>query len=527
METAKDRKSATLRRDPVFHRIALFSQPLSALRFGHQLGVVISEQSLRFCLIKRSFSKTHVVDIRTYRPKMTGLDNWPNRISYMVEIIKDYLKEHDLPHIPINIALVSHDIGFRRLTLPEMPKAELSTAVMWEGSKLFPFSFDDCVVSYDIVHRFERDESNYLGINIIAANNAIVKEIYEQFHSERLVMGQINLLPNHLSNLIREDSLLRSFERNLILCLDEEESMAIFVHRGYLEFQQHFVTQPRVGNTEKSIANIEALSDELLSFLDLYNAQAETKSIDSIVLCGSFGGSEEIAQYFSEITRIPCRPLISMESYNSKGGELTPAELNDAVAAVATSLSPAYYHPLTPSDLQTAEDKMQLVWRIGTAAALSVFIAAALQLASYHTEVNLSTQLKGLKTEAVQLENSTGYQVYVALLEKLHRSEAELQQKDNKKESHYNILLKELSVTLPDYITMNSINLRQTDSSCVLDLDGKVILKDFSPEIVLAEYVETLGRSPFLENVKVLSFNKQRQGDNFALMFKLRMDVQV
>lgn len=527
METAKDRKSATLRRDPVFLRAAVFSQPLSVLRFGHQLGVVVSEQSLRFCLIKRSFNKVRVVDVKTFKPKMTGLDNWPNRISYMVEIIKDYLKERNLQHIPINIALVSHDIGFRRLTLPEMPKAELSAAVMWEGSKLFPFSFDDCVVSYDIVHRFERDESNYLGINIIAASSAIVKEIYDQFSSERLVMGQINLLPNHLSNLIREDSLLRGFERNLILCLDEEESMAIFMHRGYLEFQQHFVTQPRAGDTGTSIANLEALSDELLSFLDLYNAQAETKSIDSIILCGSFGGSEETAQYFGEITRIPCRPLISMESYSSKGGDLTPAELNDAVAAVATSLSPTYYHPLTPGELQTTEDKTQLIWRIGTVAALSLLTAAGLQLANYHTEITLSTQLNGLKTEAVQLENSTGYQVYVALLEKLRQSEADSQRIDKRKETHYNILLKELSLTLPDHITMNSISLRQSDSSCVLDLDGKVTLQDFSPEIVLAEYVETLERSPFLKNVEVLSHNKQRQGDNFALMFKLRMDVQV
>jgi hypothetical protein len=89
------------------------------------------------------------------------------------------------------------------------------------------------------------------------------------------------------------------------------------------------------------------------------------------------------------------------------------------------------------------------------------------------------------------------------------------------------VVLKEVSLSLPEYITLTAINLEEAGSGHELILEGYVRIREFSPEIVLAEYVETLNALPFFSGVTVSHHQKRPDRDKDDLTFQLKMDARV
>ncbi|MCP4567769.1 MAG: pilus assembly protein PilM, partial [FCB group bacterium] len=285
----------------------VFRQPAATNQFGPRLGVVISEQSVRLCLARGIGAKTTIIRVQSFpleSDNQAGPIEWINQAT---TIVIDFLQKQKRQRIPVNVGLLMRGVGFRRINLPDMPAAELSQAIAWEGNKLFPFDFSKCAVHYDIVGRIKNKSAANLDVNIIAADNEIINTLYSSFKSAGIKIGQVNFLPYHLSRLLLGHKGVKPDQRNLIIYLDGEQSLAVFVHNGYLEFFQQFVTQPKAaGEGQAGIANIDAIGEELTTFLDLYGAQDSTRLINSIFLCGKYGWGEDTAEFIGNRTGLPC-----------------------------------------------------------------------------------------------------------------------------------------------------------------------------------------------------------------------------
>jgi hypothetical protein len=262
------------------------------------------------------------------------------------------------------------------------------------------------------------------------------------------------------------------------------------------------------------------------TFLDLFSAQSRGNKIDDILLIGKCV-NDDISLFFSENTGLPCRVLTENYQNVSKLGRLNSRQLCESFAAVAAGLANINVRPLIPPENRTAEEKHKFVVRLSIVTAFALIITTGLHLGGFIHLQNINSELQSRREIIGAIEGSTGYQGYLTLVGTLNRSSSYLTNLDNQTETHCHILLKELSLSLPDQTRLNSAILSVEEDRYILSLDGNVKLRDFSPEIVLAQYVRVLEKSVFFRNVKVTSHRKRQNNGEFDLNFQMKMDTRI
>ncbi len=508
-------------------RIKSVSVALSAWRIGYQAGLVVSENSVRLCLIRRRLYQNRIIDAAVFTLDPDNIGNWGNRIDAATTILIGYLRDRKLKDIPINIGLMGEDISFRKMYLPDMPAKELKAAIMWEGAKLFPFDLDKCSVDYRVVDRVIRNDIDHLGISIIAAKGDIIEDIYDKFNAAGLKVGQIGFLPAFLSELLPAAS-SDDESHNLILYLNDEQSMAVFVQNGLFEFYQQFVTRPQASpEDEMAVVNLDAIAAELTSFVDLYNGQSSGNFVRTILVCGKYSSDHNLLKFISENTGLPCQSMSETSFGPSNLSRSNERQVSEYLDTVMVGMAAPGDHPLAPSAIKKAAEKKLMLVRVGLVTVLALMIAGNMHVQLYQQELYRKLDLDSRKDMVRAFEESPGYHGYINLIGKLNRSKAYLSQAQDRRESHCHVILKELSLGLPDHINLTSVSLEEEEGKYILQLNGNVQLTGFSPEIILADYVEALWTSPLFDNVAVISHNKKREQDRFDLMFQLKMDARV
>jgi len=510
------------------HKGKITSPGLAELRLGHQLGAVLCHSSLRLCLVRRRLHRVRVIDVTTVPMDGGAVESWSGKIDAAAAIITGYLDERGLRHAPVNVGLLGDDIAIRRLSLPEMSKKELSAAVIWEGRKLFPFDLNQCLIEYQPVDARGGNRPAQVAVNITAARREVIEAIYDRFHSAGLRLGQVNFLPAMMAANLPALTKGQDEERRLILFLDDEQSLAVFTHHDAIEFFQQFVTNPSLSpDSDDEVANIEAVTAELSTFFDLYNGQGFGRAVERIVLCGRYADNDALTSAIEENTGLSCRPILDRESLPAVVQAIDPRKTVVMADVVSVGLALTNRHVLVPDAVRNADERRDVLVRVGAAAVLALLIVGNLHVQELWRARRLESELASKKVIAAAIENSPGYRGYINLVGKLDRSRAYLAEWQEQHKSHYHLMLKELSRTLPDDVTLRSISLAVEDSGYVVNLEGSVRLRGFAPEIILAQYVEMLYASPFFDNVTVARYVKKREVDRFDLSFQLKMGARV
>lgn len=513
--------------DGIISRLRVLWRELSSLRLGSQFGLVISENSIRLCLIRRRLHRSRIADIATFALNPDNAGNWAARIESAACILSAYLSEHKMKKVPINIGLLGEDIAFRRIYLPPMPRRELDAAVKWEGEKLFPFDFSQCSVDYRVAGGQRSGDTERIGINMVAAKSDLIEIAYDRFRAAGLKVGQIGYLPVFMASLLAQSDGRRN-RQELIVYLNEEQSMAVFVRDGVLEFFQQFVTRPHVPiGGDATPVNLESLAAELGSFIDLYNGQGFGNTVHTVYMSGKFGVDDDTISFIRETTGLPCRPITDYDSLRVSFDHPGQHHISEYIDVIVTGLADPRVHPLAPEAVRKIEERKLMLVRTGVVAGLALLTAGSMQVQFHYQEAQKKLDLGMKKAVARAYEQSSGYQGYINLMGKLNRSRAIISRDRNHLESHFHLLLKELSLLLPDHVNLTSVDLDREEGKYILRLNGHVRLKGFSPEIILAGYVESLGESPFFDNVSVYNHNKKREQDRFNLTFQLKMDARV
>jgi hypothetical protein len=512
--------------EPVRGRFRRLLGPISILWNRHRLGLVITEDWARLALVRHQIGSPRLIDAQVMPFDRADSKSWPSRIAKSVAFTRDYLHQRKLLRVPVNVALLGHDIGFRRLVLPDMPANEMAAAVRWEGNKLFPFDLADCMVHHEIARRIKRDKADFAAINVVAAGHQIIESLYGQCQAVGLALGQVNILPRFLSRLLATESAIDPQACHLILYLDDDHSLGVFVVNGHLEFYQEFAAQPVGGLVgTASIDNISLLADELISFLDLYHAQERDHTVQSILLCGKYAGDPRTAAFLAETTGLPCRPAAGR--INADSTDVAAALSSESIAALLTALAPSHIHPLAPPAYHHRQEQRLFRQRLATAAVVTLVGLAAWQYATYSTVSSLSNRLETTRTERIEFENSAAYRTFLTLSQSVRSDQSPSAAHTTVIDSRYRALLKEISLVTPSSLTLSALDIRSEEGRRVAQVDGHIRLNDFSPEIVLARYVEALANSPFFDSVTVISHQKQRDAEGTVLNFQLLMDVRV
>ncbi len=295
-----------------------------------------------------------------------------------------------------------------------------------------------------------------------------------------------------------------------------------------MEFVQQFTSLPPASiGSETILAYGETIAAELASFLDLYNGQHPESAVSSVLLCGKDAASGELAAQLTAATGLPCHRLIEDSSSFRIPKGVDSDKIQRHFDVIMTALAVPDCRPLLPARLKAREQKRKLRLQLGTALAFALVTVAGMHWIALSKTSALQHELNAQKTAAQALEHSSGYRNYISLADKMERERIYISKMSGKAAAHLHVLLKELSLILPDNISLTAIKVEEAKSGYVMTLDGHVRLSDFSPEIVLAQYVEALEDSPFFNQVTVANHHKQRIQDDFDLTFELKLEARL
>jgi len=509
----------------VFKRL---DKDISSLKPHYRLGLVFSENILRICILKGFWRNFKAIDISEYAIDSGQVTDWTSKIDAATQILVSYLKERKLQKIPINIGLVGDEIAFRRLYLPSMPTRELSSAVLFEGEKLFPFSLERSVIDFRQVQNHNFDARERIGINLTAAKRQLIETIYDRFGAAGLRIGKIDFLPSLIAEQVSRIFIPEPDRCHLYLCLNDSDSMAVFVRGGTLEFFQQFMTRPVADDEDKNrIANFDALVAELSSFIDLYNGQGWGNQVDKILILGQYTADKRHADSITENLGLPCGNAVDLESTGS------PDTINDRrkflinPETFATAMANPARIRLAPARVRRLQEKRKLAFRLAYALVISLIIAGVMHVQLSRRAASAENELQTKNSVLQRIERSPGYLAYLNVRGKMGKYRAHIDSSERKIDSRFHVLLKELSRTLPDHIRLVNMNLENDKGSFTLSIDGQVGLFDYSPEIILADYVERLNASPFFDRVTVSSHRKKIEDNKSELTFQLIMDARV
>lgn len=499
---------------------------LSSLRVGRRMGMVIGDKSVHLCLVSQVLHRRRVIDLAAFPFEPREAASWPERIDASVRAAIEYLGDRGLPRLPINISLIGDEIAFRRLYLPPMSGKELSTAILWEGRKLFPFELDRCFVHHEIAGVENPGNHPQIAVNLVAAKHDIIEALYDRMESAGFTLGHVGFLPAVIADAI--PTLDRDYDNKhrLYLLLDDDQSLALFMHRGQLEFFQQFATAP-LSLDDGRIANAQTILSELTTFLDIFNGQRFGNGVEGIVLCGKYGMDSDVAAAVSGGTGLPCRRIFDNDNIPPAIKTAKLEEVRGTMGAIATGLADIGRRSLIPDAALSKIEGRKSAFRLATVAMLTLLLMGTIHTQSQFINKSLKRELVSTQAESQAYENSAAYQRYLKLMSELHRQQERQARSHDWQPSHVHLLLKELSRTIPDDISLTNVYLSQENGSLVLRLEGIVSLSDFSPEIVLAQYVETLDKSPFFDEVSVKRHLKKNDNGRFDLTFMLEMGARV
>jgi hypothetical protein len=301
--------------------------------------------------------------------------------------------------------------------------------------------------------------------------------------------------------------------------------MALFLREGQPEFYQRFVTVPRIDAEDSRLLNATALKAELLSFLDLYSGQSVEQDLDEIILFGKYASAPNIGDVMNAAVGLPCRYAFNDSPIPSALKKLEIDQLYRQFDVISAGMVDNAVQPLIPDEVRRSRDRRTLLSHIGTMGILTLLMIGNLHLQALVQQENSNEILKGKQAISSMYEKSAGYKAYLSLIGKLNRDRARI--RSESRPSHIHLILKELSLTIPDEITLNGIYVSTENQSYILRLEGNVRLSGFSPEIILAQYVESLNKSPLFEKVSVTGYSKTQENDRFDLSFHLQMGARV
>lgn len=305
-------------------------------------GIDIGSNSLKIVKLKRKGGEV-ALDWFGYTELQRGIklpEEW-HRISESINNLILLGKKVRIDKVASAISAPSLIINY--LTLPEMPKRDLSEAVKWEAKKQISFPSEDLICDYVVVDKIAKNNEKHLSILSFAISRSDVQEHINILKESSLTPVALDAIPM---------ALLSSFDHNyewekganyalidigmtktsLVILKDKRLRFAREIPFGGREITSQFMESPGLPkdqqidkallldnelianenskNQEKTKANLAPLLEHLILELqrsfDYYKAQFREGEISRVFLSGGTAKLKGIDEILSENINISC-----------------------------------------------------------------------------------------------------------------------------------------------------------------------------------------------------------------------------
>lgn len=453
----------------------------------------------------------------------------------------------------------------RTIEVPQLPRKELKTAVLWKAQKVFPFPLEDAYVAVT----YARKKSNGPVEAIVsAATKRMVDDVLFLLTEAEIKPSAVTLPAFGLGGLLNDAGYRNPDEYYGLLDIGYQTSLMAVFHSGALVFfreidlgtseiessiaQETTLLQSRGGADTELIEQImfergmqeskddtghgsratasmgtafEKILMELQSTLEYYSAQSSGLKINKFLLLGggaNIPGLDVHLQTFLE-TPVELHSSVSHMPQTHTDSEYAPiASPSWATAFGYSLLSRKLPNLLPPAYLNEQEAKFRrMLWRTstGTAVAVSVMLAGAELIRGDRA----ADRLADMNRQVIQTDQRLA-EMGLANIDGTLAASRKWMTAVSRMDINTASLLRTIAAVTSERIIIDHLDIRPIDSGWAhVVLTGEVRTGHDQNEVTLAAFIERLENTHWLTHISLSHYSTLRRPEYEQIMFTITL----
>lgn len=227
-----------------------------------------------------------------------------------VPVLEKLAKEHHLNRYNCSFVLNSGEYQMLAVEAPNVPAAELKTAVRWRIKDMLDFAVDDATVDVLDIPADKNAQSRSRSVYAVAARNEVIRKRMADFDAAKLPVSVIDIPELAQRNIA---SLLKDKGRGMaLLSFDENGGLLTITFDGELYSSRHIdvpLSQLNHSDSEQLLRHFDRITLELQRSMDHFERQFGFITISNLVLA-------------------PLPPAVNLEAYLATNLYLPVSTLN-------------------------------------------------------------------------------------------------------------------------------------------------------------------------------------------------------
>ncbi|HKK20363.1 MAG TPA: hypothetical protein VJ983_02745, partial [candidate division Zixibacteria bacterium] len=267
----------------------------------------------------------------------------------------------------------------------------------------------------------------------------------------------------------------------------------------------------------------ESITNEIQNSLDFYSGQYSSGVASQIYVYGDLAYSDELLSMVNSKGGVILKPFpVEKLRHLYTSEESLCDTYSVCLPVLAAAVCQASLADLLPPAEKLAR-KQRRFQKYSQVAALLVLLASIISFAFLNQKSQLfEERVRNLDNQVADFTSSEAYHTYNVLKREI-AFDTQLLSRIKESPSYFGLNLKELSNITPTYIRLFHLDYQPELDQENFYLQGLVTSADVPPEVLLAEYVEDLGASPFYQNVSIVRYVKKSIPEGFQIEFQIKM----
>lgn len=504
-------------------------QPVGAkpqLVYGRRLAFAISADSIEMAAATARGKSSRLLDARRiyFAPDPLSPDD---RTDQICGRIREYVDEFGGRRPTITLLVSGQDTALRMFEMPQLPPRKLQSAIAFEARKQLPFPITDCFYDYRIVSRIEREGGKFVRVSLLAITKRKLGEQLRYFERLGLEINAVQSTHEAIGQILPLLQVGQQSDNFALINIERSGTHLAYYRGAILEFFHYSSLGSNTLLTRTDDARFEQFAEmlgrEIQNSLDYYTGQNSSQFTNNVYIYGDLAYSDDLIDLLDDrfgfaFSRFPINQL----ALSPKPADGLLSSLPVSLGTAAALLRPRRLANLLPVDQQETQ-KIRLVTRLSAAALGALIVGLGFSSASqYKVYDDCEHQRQSLQASVQAFEHSDIFETYQQIKQHVALSSRYIQ-KVTQKPSYIGLNFKEVSRLTPAGLTLSSYEYDPDGSEFNMYLSGTIKSATVPPELILAEYVETLSASPLYSKVVVNRHVKRAAGEAFELEFRIGM----
>lgn len=270
-----------------------------------RVGIAIGAQGMLAVRVDRPFDPRPRIEACAYHPHATEAD-WPQAFAA-------FARDLSADGLPVVVSVNSQLASLLQLSLPEVPEAELASALKFRAREISPIPMDDMVLDYIEVPGMRARGGEKTGYCAVARLSQM-RALRDAVKAAGLVLTAIDIKDMVLRHLLAR---FQPGEENGALLFIGAQGSRVIVARGdrlYLfrssNIGAHQLQQDRLDQTDGlSLGRVEGLVLEIQRTLDFYDSHFTDPPPRQIWLAPDWPFIPPLARQLGDQLRLPLREI--------------------------------------------------------------------------------------------------------------------------------------------------------------------------------------------------------------------------